>query len=116
MNATGVIETVASCQGHPAYGLPPYVYFKTTVNVAKAIEKRLREMSSADEFFAHWEIEGRFNQDYELMFLLYSPQYHRAALDSWFPAIRLLLSRRRIDADLSQLTEEIKIAVKECSQ
>jgi len=76
MNATGVISTIASCQGHFCTG-SPYVYFLAPVEIAAAIEKRLREASMHMESWKStgWKIEGRFNGEYKLAFAIRSPEH-----------------------------------------
>jgi hypothetical protein len=111
MNATGVIKTIASCQGH-ANGMPPYVYFKASVDTASAIEQLLRGAACADDprFLHMWVVEGRFNENFELVFLLYCPVYH----DMQYSLRALIFFgtfRRRLDAELLLLVGIVEQAV-----
>lgn len=112
MNATGLIRTVASCQGHGIFGKPPYVYFKAPVNVAASIEQFLREAAISDDlkFQKAWVIEGRFDENYELTFLLHSPTYHEKSYSLWALAF-FWLFRKRIDAELLSLAGVVEHAV-----
>lgn len=115
MNATGVISTVASCQGHAAYGLPPYIYFKSSVAVAASIERALRDPAACQNFGLknHWVVEGRFNEGYELTFLMYSPCYYRKSFSD-ISFLYFLFFRSRVDAELLSLTRVIEeVAVSE---
>lgn len=113
MNATGVIRTVASCQGHMGLYRSPYVYFKSTVEVAAAIERVLRESSMFDDARLHvsWEVDVLFNEAYELAFSLRSPELEwrsKSFLDVvWYFG----LNRKKLDSDLSALVEIVKQAV-----
>ncbi|MDO9054236.1 MAG: hypothetical protein Q7U37_09975 [Gallionella sp.] len=107
MNATGVITTVASCQGH--FGgfvrKPPYVYFKAPVAVAALIEQQLREAAMFDDkrLKAFWLIKGVFDDNYCLTFLLYSPKYEQELTSLVRDAWDCLLNRKNLDADLLNL-------------
>lgn len=107
MNATGVITTVASCQGH--FGgfnrKPPYVYFKAPVTVAALIEQQLREAAMFDDkkLKAFWLIKGVFDDNYCLTFLLYSPKYEQESTSLVRDAWDCLLNRRNLDSDLMNL-------------
>ncbi len=113
MNATGVIKTVASCQGHLGLFRSPYVYFKATVEVAAAIDQVLREAESNDEANTRfgWTVNGMFDADHELTFRLHSPELEwrsRSFLDlAWYFG----LNRERLDSDLSALVDIVKQAV-----
>lgn len=113
MNATGAIRTLASCQGHMDLYRAPYVYFKSSVAIAAAIERVLRETAHGKEANTRlgWTVEGRFDADYELAFRLHSPELEwrsRSLLDvAWYFG----LNRKRLDSDLSALVEIVKQAV-----
>ena len=115
MNETGVITTIASCQGHFGGFLrrPPYVYFKSPVDVAAAIEQKLREASFFDDkkLKAPWLIKGLFDENYRLSFLLYSPKYEQESTSLIEDAWCFLLSRKNIDVDLNALAAIVKDAV-----
>lgn len=112
MNATGVIKTIASCQGHASYGMPPYVYFNTTVEVAGLIERQLRKskIDNATSFGGDWIIRGMFDEHCELRFILYSPFYHERS-ETLFAPIEFALYRRTIAKELLSLVGEIDQAV-----
>lgn len=112
MNTTGIIRTIASCQGHGILGKPPYVYFKAPTSIAAAIEQLLRDAAVSDDtrFQNAWVIEGRFDENYELTFLLYSPTYHEKSR-SLLPLTLFWLFRKRIDAELLSLASVVERAV-----
>lgn len=112
MNGTGVITTIASCQGHGTFGKPPYVYFKSPVEIAASIEKLLREIAIFDDarFQEVWVIEGRFDETFNLAFILYSPAYHEKAYSFW-ALIHFGLLRKRLDSELLILADVVKQAV-----
>lgn len=113
MNATGAIQTVASCQGHMGFLRTPYVYFKSTVGIAAAIERVLMEAESREEANTYygWTVEGKFDADYKLTFRLHSPELEwrsKSFLDvAWYFG----LNRKRLDSDLSALLDIVKQAV-----
>lgn len=113
MNATGIIETVASCQGHGFYGKPPYVYFKAPVEIAASIERQLREAAMFDDpgLKTDWIIKGLFDADYKLAFLLYSPEYHEKANSLLWALWFFCLKRKRLDTELLFLTCLVEKAV-----
>ena len=107
MNATGVITTVASCQGHfgGLFRRPPYVYFKAPVGVAALIERQLREAAMFDDkrLKSFWLLKGVFDENYCLTFLLYSPKYEQESTSLVRDAWDCLLNRKKLDADLLNL-------------
>ena len=112
MNGTGVITTIASCQGHGIFGKPPYVYFKAPVEIAASIEKLLREIAVLDDvrFQEAWVIEGRFDEAFNLAFVLYSPAYHKKTYSLW-ALINFGLLRKRLDSELLALADVVEQAV-----
>jgi len=113
MNGTGVITTIASCQGHGFSGKPPYVYFKAPVEIAASIERLLREIAVFDDtkFQENWVIEGRFDERFELAFILYSPAYHERSYSLW-AVTHFGLLRKRLDAELLILADVVEQAVR----
>lgn len=113
MNATGMIRTVASCQGHGVPGSSPYVYFKCSVKLASLIERVLREggISGQSKLENTWTVTGHFDLDYEITFLLYSPALERRAASPirslWYSS----LNRKALDKQLSLLVDVIHEAV-----
>ena len=112
MNATEFITTIASCQGHGFPGKPPYVYFKSSANTAASIERLLREASMLDDarFKEVWVVEGQFDQDFKLTFLLYSPAYHEMSY-SFMAFIFFGVFRKRLDSELLSLAGIIEQAM-----
>lgn len=70
LNETGIASTVASCEGHCRIMSRPYVYFSAPNEYAAIIEKLCRENSS---LYTSWEVNGCFNVQYEMMFIISSP-------------------------------------------
>lgn len=100
MNATGVMKTIASCEGHYFRDMSPYVYFKAPVALAAALERTLRPERGkpADPRLHHfWTLEGHFNGEYELCFSIRAPKLDRS----------MPLRRKRIDQDILVLAEII---------
>lgn len=112
MNTTGLIKTVASCQGHGFLGKPPYVYFKASVSIAASIEQLLRDAAVSDDTSLQkvWVVEGRFDENYEITFLLYSPAHHERS-HSLLAFAFFWLFRTRIDAELLSLASVVERAV-----
>lgn len=112
MNGTGVITTVASCQGHSKFGFPPYVYFRTDVHTASLIEKALREfvMSNESAFRQEWVVQGRFDENCNLAFILFSPKYHKEAF-TIYRRLRFGIFRRTLDGELLLLGDIVRNAV-----
>lgn len=77
MNQEPLIRTTGSCQGHGFWFVvvPPYVSFKTTVEIASALAKALN-----DDFYGatrrlnyFWELSARFDSNAELTYSLVVP-------------------------------------------
>jgi hypothetical protein len=112
MNATGLIKTLASCQGHGALGKSPYVYFKAPVKIAASIEQLLREATLSEDVRLQkvWVIEGRFDENYDLTFILHSPECYESSHSLWSLVFFWFL-RKRIDAELLSLASIVEKAV-----
>ena len=112
MNTTGLIKTVASCQGHGFLGKPPYIYFKAPVSIAASIEQLLRYAAVSDDTSLQkvWVVEGRFDENYELTFLLHSPMYNERS-HSLLAFAFFWLFRARIDTELLSLASVVERAV-----
>lgn len=112
MNATGVIRTVASCQGHGILGKPPYVYFKAPQSIASFIEQLLRERTALGNpnNRLDWTVEGRFDENFELTFLLYSPTHYERS-HSLVAMALFCVFRKRLDAEFLFLSDVIDQAV-----
>jgi hypothetical protein len=76
MNRTGLMRTIASCEGHRHRGLGPYVVFETSIQIGRKLARLLREdpIAQPPQLFYHWCIEPYFDQDYDIRFRLSSPQ------------------------------------------
>lgn len=113
MNSTGLFRTIASCEGHAGLLKPPYVYFKAHIEDAALFERLIREAAwrTDSDFLETWVVEGRFDDEFDLTFILYSPVLHGKSSSLLF-AIYFRYFRRRIDSDLSLLADLVeKIAV-----
>jgi hypothetical protein len=112
MNATGAIHTIASCQGHGVLGKPPYVYFKSSVDIAASIGRLLREDAMSDDAKLHkaWVINGSFDQNYELVFCLHASEYHEKSFSILAP-ILFWVFRKHLDAELLALVRIVDHAV-----
>jgi hypothetical protein len=91
------------------------VYFKAPITVAASIEQRLRKdaMFDRDEAELHttWIIHGLFDENYDLTFLLHSPEHHRRSHSLWMAAWFFGLNRKRLDAELLSLADIVEQAV-----
>lgn len=106
MNATGLIETIASCQGHGSpFGSAnrPYVYFKTTNEFASLLQKTLLESDLCQE---RWILNGIFNKEYQLCFSLECIEYHEK-VTSMFASFHFYFFRNKVDAELLSLVQVI---------
>jgi len=118
MNSTGVIHTIASCQGHVLGYRPPYVYFLAPVEIAAAIEQRLREASMLDEPWANtmWVVKGAFDCEYRLCFRLYSPEYDEKCTSMMWAMWLFGFKCRRLDEELralSRIVEDVLVSESE---
>lgn len=105
MNATGVIVTIASCQGHCGYFRPPYIYFISTISVAENIERALRAYHTDGRLNDYWTLRGIFNEQHQLCFLLEAPRHDERSRS----LIRSILGfygifRCRLDQDMETLS------------
>lgn len=105
INATGQIRTIASCQGHGRPWRPPYVYFRTTIEIAASIERTLQEHYINGRLNDLWILQGIFDGQYQLCFALHAPRHDeraRSISQSFFTFSRLF--RRQLDKDLNTLS------------
>jgi len=108
LNATGVVETYASCQGHARRGSDPYVAFRCGVDVAARLDKTLHGLRLGGRLRHWWDISGFFHPEgWELRFYLRAPALTEARDDParafWF----YILRRKAIDHDLDLLSREL---------
>ncbi len=102
LGASDGVKTIASCQGHAAGRLgAPYVYFQAPEALVKHLAKIIREASLADELHHLWEIQGVFNDQYELTFSLSAPYYDSNFLNKGITI--LAWKREKLDQDLNTL-------------
>ena len=108
LNATGVVETYASCQGHARRRSDPYVAFRCGVDVAARLDKTLHGLRLGGRLRHWWDISGFFHPEgWELRFYLRAPALTEARDDParafWFYVLR----RKAIDHDLDLLSREL---------
>jgi len=113
MNATGVIRTVGSCQGHATGRRAPYVYFKAPVEIAALIELALRKDAASDgsQFRTFWTVDGLFGEEGELVFRLHAPEYDARSGKLPEAMCSFYLFRSRINSELMSLGEVVQKAV-----
>lgn len=104
INATGQVETIASCQGHGLPFRPPYVYFKTTVEIAATIERKLQEYYTTERLNTFWTLQGIFNEQFELCFALHSPRHDERARSIVQSFFAFFWFRRKLDEDLAMFS------------
>lgn len=101
------VATIASCQGHVFKNFP-YVYFKVSdVNVARTLKQCVEEYSMAEfssssphPFCYYWDLQGRFNTEFELCFSLFSHRYAPLFWDLGF-------HRKRANREIERLAQHI---------
>lgn len=95
MNQGGLFVTIASCQGHGWKAMAPYIYFQAPIELVQSFCRLLREDSLKAKTSLHyyWEIEGRFDMQYQLCWSLISPSLERYCL--W--------QRSKVNQDFNQL-------------
>jgi hypothetical protein len=97
MNATGVMQTIASCEGHRRRAMPPYVYFRASPEVAGAVCRHLREAQTNGCLHNCWEVEGLFDDLCRLCYRLAAPSlentvfWRKRCLHADFEMLRLLM-------------------------
>jgi hypothetical protein len=114
MNATGLINTYASCQGHALVPSTPYVAFTSSPNVASALEMRLRTIALDDrsQLSQRWSIAGSFNEAGDLVFRLYAPRLdsNTGSITNW---LTLGCFRQALDKDLAWLGKIVSDTIRE---
>lgn len=89
MNCEPLIWTTGSCQGHGHIFIkvPPYVSFKSSIDVASAFETALRDdyHSPSRKLNYFWELSARFDSNLELTYELRAPGISSG---KWFYATR----------------------------
>lgn len=103
------VETIASCHGHLSGHIEaPYVYFKAPVDIATHLHKHLWTTTQFTPIY--WTIQGQYNLECELCFLLRSPPYERAYHHCISRLWHLGYQRRELNQSMAQLAKEIQVA------
>ena len=86
------------------------MYFDTTLEIASTIEQRLREASIRCEKWMStgWEVKGCFNEEYKLVFLLYSPTHVENYFKLWWSTMQYFVKRRKLNKELLALANVIE--------
>lgn len=107
MNESGLVKTIASCQGHFYKRGDPYVYFAASEAMAARIESALRKWSRGPEkrLCTTWTLMGFFNSECQLSFRLMSFEYYDSCTSSLWWAINYFFKKRQIQRDLRLLAE-----------
>lgn len=58
-----------------------------------------------------WTVEGVFDADYNLSFILFSPEYHEKSLSMAWPLFFYCFFYKRIDAEFAALSNVVEEAV-----
>ncbi len=90
MNCEPLIFTTGSCQGHGHLFIkvPPYVAFKTNIDIASALAKILHDdyhSLSFQKLNYYWEVTACFDSNFELTYMLSIPGI---SSDKWFFATK----------------------------
>lgn len=105
MNISGVIETIACCEGHGGFGgfSTPYVAFATSIELAARLNEELQADSLMPQprLCYHWEVTGFFGKEREILFLVKIPAIDRYR---W-------VTRRRLNADFLQIRSMLEQAL-----
>lgn len=111
LNTIDGVSTIASCQGHcSGRDHPPYVYFSAPIEFAAWLSEQCRESAREDKrYYTQWEVEGAFNSENKLTFVISSPLYHQHCLYSLYSGWWYLgWHRQRVDNELELLTDIVK--------
>jgi len=116
MNGTGVITTIASCQGHfyPFYR-PPYVYFRASLDTAAAIQKTLNQAWTSDQLNNYWTLDGAFDTNYKICFALNAPRHEERSRSMLSSLVSFCLFRKKLDDDISTLAKLFQMAMSKWS-
>ncbi len=76
MNRTGLMRTIASCEGHWYRAMRPYVFFEASIQIGREFARLLHEdsIAQAPQLLYEWRLDPCFDQDYQIRFRLSSPQ------------------------------------------
>ena len=108
LNATGVVETYASCQGHARRRSDPYVAFRCEVDVAARLDKTLHGLRLGGRLRYWWDISASFHPEgWELRFCLRAPALTEALRGDMSTLWFYVLRRKAIDHDLDLLSREL---------
>lgn len=107
MNATGGIQTVASCEGHWWRRRAPYIYFKGPLNIAQLIERHIRSLCWSENPGSNfdWTVSAQFNEQLDLTFLLHAPFLDRISQSTCRSIWTLGVRRTLVDFDLSTMVK-----------
>lgn len=104
LNATGVVKTIASCEGHFLRVSDPYVFFSCSPAVAEVLARRLDQHRRQGKLNYYWQLTGVFDTEHKLGFTL-----RAGALDHGRGLLRTfwlyVICRRRIDQDLAVIEQ-----------
>ena len=115
LNATGLIETIASCEGHFWRVNDPYVLFRASVKTASQLEAMVRRLHATGCLYHFWRTDGAFDGERCLIFALRAPtldHLHGELRTFW----NYVVLRKRIDADIQLLAEEVPRALNQVGQ
>jgi hypothetical protein len=105
MNASGYITTLASCQGHWD-GRTPFVYFATSVEVSKSLEKVLRAggVNGLYPLNFWWNVTENLHPEHGLVFSLETTAFAPSIFGKLLGTVWTLgLNRTKIATDLQTL-------------
>lgn len=110
MNNTGLVQTIASCEGHFWRTSDPYVSFRCMPTVAEALANALDQIRWSGALHYCWTLQGVFDTSHRLAFTLRSEalSHDRCLLVTFW---RYVARRRQIDADLTVLARRLPDAL-----
>ena len=111
LNRPGVVQTIASCQGHVSGNALPYVYFAAPPGAGAALARRVNELRDAGALSYCWSVEGVSVEGVSSPEAKRGFSVYAASADlegAWSGLWHYVVLRRRlVDADIALLSEEL---------
>ena len=111
LNRGGSVRTLNSCEGHEDRRSRPFVAFTAPVGAASVVVRRVRALVDAGRLNFFWTLDGHFDGDGKLDWMLVSrpDDVNGAWAEFWHYTVRRRRRRRRerLDADIGVLAREL---------
>lgn len=112
LNESGVIRTIASCEGHFTRNRIPYVAFFSTDEVVRAVWQIINSLHDKHALYYRWTVSGSFDWKSRLVFSI-RPTNLDHSNGIFVDFYNFVVLRKRIDKDLQLLAETIKDCLKQ---